>query len=293
MKPAGAAEPTARPHAPVSIVFSDLDDTFLSTDKSVPRENLELLDCLAERNIPFVPCTGRTWTGLPDELLAHPATRYAITSDGAVVMEFDHGADGPRARRIYLSAMGKDRVLALYDRLRDVECTFDVFWDGHVYVERARYELLGSFGIKPYDLSVIRRLRTPVDERTPDLLARLDGVERLSIYWGDPALADVIVGAVEEDQSLHHTCSSTQNLEIMDVGTSKGTALTWLCAHLGIPVEESVGFGDSPNDLSMIEAVGDGVAMANAFDEVKLVADHVTDADNDHGGVMRYLKDVL
>ncbi|MBP3885296.1 MAG: HAD-IIB family hydrolase, partial [Olsenella sp.] len=258
----------------------------------------ELLDCLAERGIPFVPCTGRTWTGLPDELLSHPATRYAVTSDGAVVMEVDHGTGGhgaaaPRASRIYLSCMGKERVLALYERLRGVECTFDVFWDGHVYVERDRYELLGSFGIKPHDLSVIRRLRTPVDERTPDLLARLGGVERLSIYWGDPALADVIAGAVEEDRSLHHTCSSTQNLEVMDAGTSKGVALTWLCAHLGIPVEESVGFGDSPNDLSMIEAVGDGVAMANAFEEVKMAADHVTDVDNDHGGVMRYLKGVL
>ena len=53
---------------------------------------------------------------------------------------------------------------------------------------------------------------------------------------------------------------------------------------MGVPVSEAVAFGDDLNDVPMIEAAGDGVAMGNAKPEVLAVADHVT-LDCDHAGV--------
>ena len=59
-------------------------------------------------------------------------------------------------------------------------------------------------------------------------------------------------------------------------------ALGQLADVLGIPMEQTMSFGDGLNDLSMIRAAGIGVAMENAVDEVKAAADRVTqscDAD--------------
>ena len=78
------------------------------------------------------------------------------------------------------------------------------------------------------------------------------------------------------------------NLEVSDAAATKGTALTWLCAHVGEDIAGSVAFGDSINDLSMLEAAGCGVAMANAEPEVRAAADAVC-ATNDEAGVGRFI----
>jgi hydroxymethylpyrimidine pyrophosphatase-like HAD family hydrolase len=58
---------------------------------------------------------------------------------------------------------------------------------------------------------------------------------------------------------------------------------------VGIDVGDVVAFGDEANDLPLLLAAGDGVAMANATDEVRAVADHVT-SSNDDAGVAAYFR---
>ena len=82
-----------------------------------------------------------------------------------------------------------------------------------------------------------------------------------------------------------HTCDFALD------GASKATGLRRLADELGIPMEETMAFGDHMNDLEMIEAAGCGVAMANAIPEVKAVADRVC-ASNEEYGVMRVLAEL-
>ena len=287
---AGRAVPVADAHAPVSIVFADMDDTFLATDKTVPAGNLALLDLMGERGVPFVPCTGRVWSAVAGQVLAHAATRYAVASDGAVVMDV---RDVNNPRRLHLSALGRERALALYERVRELPVTFDAFWDGKIYVSRRRFELMRGFDIPPYDRDMYLRYRTPMDMSTPRLLQSLPNVERITIFTGEDDVRARAIEAVAEDPTLHYTYSSARNLEVMDADTSKGAAVRWLCDRLGIPRAQSVGFGDSPNDLSMLVAVGDGVAVANAYPEAKAAAAHVAQWTCDESAVARYLEPLL
>jgi hydroxymethylpyrimidine pyrophosphatase-like HAD family hydrolase len=66
-------------------------------------------------------------------------------------------------------------------------------------------------------------------------------------------------------------------------GISKATGLQEVCKLLGITMDQIVAFGDSRNDLKMIQAAGLGVAMGNAQDVVKQAADHVTLTNVEHG----------
>lgn len=72
-------------------------------------------------------------------------------------------------------------------------------------------------------------------------------------------------------------------------GADKGTALMTVAAHLGIDREDTVAFGDGGNDKSILQAAGTGVAMGNAPDDVKAVADYVT-ASVDEDGIARTLE---
>lgn len=64
---------------------------------------------------------------------------------------------------------------------------------------------------------------------------------------------------------------------------NKGSALAQVARHLGIKTEECIAFGDGGNDKSILKAAGIGVAMGNAAEEVKAVADHVTTSVDDDG----------
>lgn len=83
---------------------------------------------------------------------------------------------------------------------------------------------------------------------------------------------------------LEVVSSWNNNFEVMKKGSSKGEAVKKLAEYLNIPKEQVMCIGDSENDLSMLQAAGVAVAMGNATDDVKAVADYIT-ADNQHGGV--------
>ena len=70
---------------------------------------------------------------------------------------------------------------------------------------------------------------------------------------------------------------------------TKGSGLLALAAHLGLRREQTMAVGDSGNDRAMVEAAGLGVAMGNATDDIKEIADATTD-DNNHDGVAKAIE---
>ena len=69
----------------------------------------------------------------------------------------------------------------------------------------------------------------------------------------------------------------------------KETALQILTDHIGIDMTDVIAFGDDVNDLGMLKLAGTSVAVSNAIEDVKAVADHVTDS-NDLDGVAKFLE---
>jgi hydroxymethylpyrimidine pyrophosphatase-like HAD family hydrolase len=75
---------------------------------------------------------------------------------------------------------------------------------------------------------------------------------------------------------------------MMPKGASKGTALSDLCSLLGVPIGNTYAIGDYYNDIEMMKYAGHAVAVDNAPDEVKAVANEIADS-NDNGGVGQFL----
>ena len=73
-----------------------------------------------------------------------------------------------------------------------------------------------------------------------------------------------------------------QNGELIRKTCNKGTGVKCVCEKLGIPLEDSIGFGDSMNDYAMMKMVGTSVCMGNGSDTLKKVSSMVADTvDND------------
>lgn len=87
---------------------------------------------------------------------------------------------------------------------------------------------------------------------------------------------------VYQDQ-LEITNSLPNNIEVNPIGVNKLEALKKVCERLGISMENVMTVGDSLNDRRMIEGAGLGVAMGNAQEIIKEIADVTVETNNEHG----------
>ena len=82
-----------------------------------------------------------------------------------------------------------------------------------------------------------------------------------------------------QDVTAHHCL----NGDLVNRAFDKGHAIKRVCSHLGIPIEETYGFGDSMNDLEMIETVGTSVCMENGSAKLKEISDLIAPSVADDG----------
>ena len=105
--------------------------------------------------------------------------------------------------------------------------------------------------------------------------------------WSDPSFSIskfcVAVGADSDPAGFFETLRDFEVIdrgggfyECVPMGHSKASAIEWILKQYGIALEDAWVFGDSMNDYEMIEKAGNGIAMGNAVDKLKEVADYVT-----------------
>ena len=78
--------------------------------------------------------------------------------------------------------------------------------------------------------------------------------------------------------------------DLVSADSGKGKAVESILSYFGFSKEEAIAFGDGSNDISMLQAVGTGIAMGNSNDDVKAAADAVCESADDDG-VYHYLHD--
>lgn len=99
----------------------------------------------------------------------------------------------------------------------------------------------------------------------------------------DEELRHQVMMELQKLEGLEITNSSPINLEINPQGINKATGIRQVCELLGITMDQVVAVGDSMNDLAVIQQAGLGVAMGNAQEVVKEVADQVVSSNNEDG----------
>ncbi|MBX2860246.1 MAG: HAD hydrolase family protein, partial [Vampirovibrio sp.] len=92
---------------------------------------------------------------------------------------------------------------------------------------------------------------------------------------------------------VNYCRSRTNFCEVIDQASSKWNAIKVLADGWGIQTEEIMAVGDQENDVSMLQSAGIGVAMGNAPDHVKAVANYVTDSIHEQGAANAIEKFVL
>lgn len=262
----------------IRMVALDLDGTVFNDQKQITPRTLQAIRTALDKGVVVLPATGRTLTGVPEAFSAMPGVRYALTSNGAAVYDLQTGE-----QFVYLPLQA-DLALALYDLVAPFGGSICVFVAGKAYVsEQENEQVLATVdtALVPY----LKASRSFVPDLRAFLAAHADCVEKFSLMYADEATRDAVWQAVQTAYpDVEAATSIPRNLELNAPGVTKGRGLMALAEKLHLVRAQVMACGDSGNDRAMIEAAGLGVAMGNATEDIKAVADYVT-ADNNHDGV--------
>lgn len=266
----------------------DLDGTLLDDKKNIPPENLRMLRRAAEEGLLLVPATGRIPAGMPEELMRLPI-RYGVLVNGAMLYDFERG------ETIAREEIPLERALEIIDYMDTLPISYDCYFHAWGYIDREKLARVEEYIRDPGILKLVHTLRTPVDSLRQYLSEQGDSVQKLQMYFRSetfPLRERLLRELPTLWPDISVTSSLPMNIELNAASANKGHTLLTLCERLGIDRKATVAFGDGSNDSSMLRAAGLGVAMGNAVDEVRAIANVVTVSNND-SGVAKVLREIL
>lgn len=269
------------PHKEIKLILLDLDGTLLTTDKKISPANYAALEQAAAKGIQIVPCTGRFYDGMPEEVRKLPFLRYAITINGAEIY------DAKECKSLYSALISPEKADEVFSLMDTLPVIYDCYQDGRGWMDRTFYDMTDLYGMGDVRPEWIRKMRTPVDDFRGMIRSRNRGIQKTQMFLRDMELrARLLAELPQQFPELIITTSLVNNIEINSSNAHKGAALLELCRQLNIDPAETMAFGDGLNDITMLQTAAVGVAMGNAAQPVKDVADFITDT-NDNDGVAK------
>jgi Cof subfamily protein (haloacid dehalogenase superfamily) len=220
---------------------------------------LEVLRRVRDAGIHVIVVTGRMARSIELALVPAALDDPFICYQGAVVAD----ADGTWLRHEPLPLeLARETIAAVNEEGYDP----NVYVDDELYVSRL------SEGSRAY----AEFQHIPVHE-VGDTLAWLERPPTKLVCVGDPDALDATERRLKErfGDRMYISKSLPYFLEFAQAGVTKAAGLQFLAEHLGFTAADAVAFGDGENDVELVDWAGFGVAVENAHDRVKAVADWV------------------
>ena len=268
----------------LKIIALDLDGTLLDSQKRLSAANRDALARAAAKGAFVVPTTGRFFGMMPAAVRDLPFVRYAITVNGAQV--YDRVADAAIVRE----EIPLETAVAVMRLLDGYDVIYDCYRANWGWMSAAFKEKAAAYATDEHYLGMVQDFRRPVPELKAHLAATAaeGDVQKIMLFARLDGPADTTARIAEAVRTrfpaIKVTSTTWNNLELNIASAHKGVALARFAEHLGLTCANCLALGDGRNDLTMIEAAGVGVAMANAHPDVLAVADYVT-LSNDEDGV--------
>lgn len=258
------------------MIVCDLDETLMNDDGTLSAGNTAAIQAATAKGVYFVPNSGRSYTSFQNDLaqmnLKNQPHQYTISYNGGLVLENQDN------RPLIINAMPYDLAKVVFEAGVATPAAAT-----HVYTQ----DVLYIYHPTADDSAYLHNRGVQFEEMKTADFSQFKDMNIMKIIMALPtmadrkALADRVAAVTEADQ-LAVTYSSDRYVEFNPAGIDKGTASVQLGELLNIKPEEIIAVGDNDNDLSMLNAVGLPISVANGIDSVKAVAKYVTNADNNH-----------
>lgn len=266
------------------LVCIDMDGTLLNRHHKVDEANKEALIKAHSMGVHIAISTGRMYTDAEYYSNLIGLKSPIIASNGALIKE--KGTE----EVIYKSVLDEDILLKLLDifskyNLKPIFHTPKKSYSGSVlYKLVMQYAKFTGLMGKNIKIEYVKH-----NKKWNSILSNeKNNIVKCEVIDKDEKKIKEVRSFLEKIDEIQLASSSKYNFEVTCKGVSKGSAVKALAEYYNIKQEEIIAIGDSENDMSMIKYAGMGVAMGNASEEIKKIADYITDT-NDNNGVAKAL----
>ena len=253
------------------LIAIDMDGTLLRNDKTISKENFDAIQNARKNNVKVVLATGRPVRGIErylKELNLVGEDEYAVTFNGALVQTTD----------------GEHIIAKTLLTLEDLHYLYNLSKELKVNIHAHTSEECITPKSSKYSLLEAELNSIPLKEVDFDHLGNNTTIAKV-MFIDDEKILDRVIQSLPQEIYEKYTVmrSMPYFLEFLNKKSNKGTGVKLLSEKLGIKQEEIICAGDADNDKHMIEYAGLGVAMGNADDKIKELANFVTKSNEDNG----------
>ncbi|MBR9787138.1 MAG: HAD family phosphatase [Vibrionaceae bacterium] len=264
------------------LIALDMDGTLLNSEKVISEENKLAIAKAREAGVTVVLASGRPIEGMQDKL-----DELDIRSDKDFVLYYN----GSMVKNI-----GTNEVI--HQQIIDGKAA-------KLVAQKAK-----ELGAYVHAFSQVHGLITNENNPYTDIEANINGLNVTEMCFesleddhpiikamivAEPSKLTEVIAALPPE--LRETFTVVQSaayfLEFLNPLSNKGIGIAAIAEHLSIKPEEVICMGDAENDHHMLEFAGLGIAMENAMEETKKIADYITASNDDHGVARAIEKFVL
>lgn len=281
------------------LLVLDMDGTLLGSDHRISEENIKAVKMAKDMGIKVVLASGRAIQGIEKylkELDLISDDDYSVVCSGALVL------NNTKKRIIECNDLSFEELNLIYDLAKEMNLKLNIFSENDMLVEShnlfSKFDAIANnLPLKVVDFKSLEKdtLLTKVTLINEDKSI----VDEFKNFFKDMKVDEKYIRSNDgfnrnlfDDYSNLHSELTEKftilkttpfTLEVISKGCNKGTGVKRVAKELDIKREEIICIGDSGNDKHMISYAGLGIAMGNAFSEIKEVADYVTLTNEENG----------
>lgn len=262
----------------VRCIALDLDGTTLNDDKSITDRTKRAIESAISAGIHVVVASGRCLDSLPESITGIDGVEFAITSNGAAVYDL---RNRKCLRRVTLSLEAVDKLLSVTEGRK---VTYEVFYEGVPYANRAYVEDPLGHGATPYAVNYIRSTRQPVEDIRDFIQAHKNQIDGIDLITRDQKLREELWESLQSGiPDIYITSSVPNRIETASIHAGKHQGLAHILHMLHLSPQEAAAFGDADNDVEMLSYVKYGMAVANATERCKAAAREIVPNNREDG----------
>ena len=256
----------------------DMDGTLLTSDKKITPATVAKLDELSRRGVYVVVSTGRGLAELSDYKNDFQSVNYGILISGGIVYDFFN------KKTLAIHPVDEDLNLKIIDAGLDEGAMIHLLTLKNSVASQKDISQMKNFKMEIYQ-PMFEKICTRCDDFKKFIRENPGEVLKVNLYHTSIESRNKNLERLK-NFDLQLVFTEKTNVEASPKNITKGSGLIELCNILKISVDECVAIGDGFNDLEILQTAGVGVAMGNASEEIKKIADFVTD-DNDNEGILK------
>lgn len=262
------------------ILFTDLDGTLLSDDKTVSLQNIKAIQQALNQGHYVVIATGRPVASgrkVARELGLTLPGCYMIAFNGAVL--YDCAAD----RILKEETIPVEYVHMLFDKANEAGIYIQTYSKQGVLAQGHTKELDYYCKQTNINYKLLKDIHSELtSEPNKVLLIDLEDKKKLLHFQKD--------NADWQQGKMASFFSCDEYLEYCPLNTTKGKGIRFLCDILNIPLDNTIAVGDERNDISLLQMANIGIAVKNANEELKQMANEVLEYTNNENAIAKIIE---